>query len=239
MMNRLIAGMVSGVVMAIGASAASAAVVENKYCFAYSSNCPGVPSISNAASQSFTGSGGLAVNVTGKVYTKSGSNFVAGSSIDVENNSYGLISNNYGDNLSDRGETHQHALDSYYNDEAFVFDFGRQVTLTDLYFGWAAKSKDNRNFYSGGWFELFVDGLSQGIFGANSSFASASDLTGQVFAIGAANGGYMNKYYSHLKLKKMTVSYDDPPPNVVPLPAGAVLMLTALGGLGFARKRKA
>ncbi len=28
-------------------------------------------------------------------------------------------------------------------------------------------------------------------------------------------------------------------PNVVPLPAGAVLMLTALGGFGFARRRKA
>ena len=28
-------------------------------------------------------------------------------------------------------------------------------------------------------------------------------------------------------------------PQVVPLPAGAVLMLTALGGLGLARKRKA
>lgn len=29
-----------------------------------------------------------------------------------------------------------------------------------------------------------------------------------------------------------------PGPSVVPLPAGAVLMLTALGGLGFARRRK-
>jgi len=232
--KNLTAGLASAIALFVSASAASAATVENKYCFAYSSYCAGTPSISNAASATFTGSSGLQVGVTGTTYSNSGGSFVAGSAIDVENNSYGLISNNYGDGLSDKGETHQHALDSYYADEAFVFDFGRQVSLTELVFGWAAKSKDNRTFYSGGWFELFVDGASAGIFGANSAFAA---VTGQVFSIGATNGGYLNKYYSHLKLKKMTVTYDDTP--TVPLPAGAILMLTALGGLGIARKRKA
>jgi hypothetical protein len=43
--------------------------------------------------------------------------------------------------------------------------------------------------------------------------------------------------FTTFKIKSITVSYDDTPP-VVPLPAGAVLMVTALGGLGFARKRR-
>lgn len=222
-------GAASAVALLCGASAASAATATfdfttygntNDTLSTFNSNVPG-----------------FSVNVSGSHYSLSGSAFVAGGAVDVDTNSYGLIS----DNSNDR-----HTIDSWGTDEAMIFDFGSKVVkITNIIIGW----------YEGtGNYDLFVDGTLAGNTGAGSVVTSAA---GSVFAIGARTftQSYRCKQKikgkwkwtdctreieSGIKISSITVSYDDPPPPpVVPLPAGAVLMLTALGGLGFARKRKA
>jgi hypothetical protein len=201
---------------------AAAATVENTFSFT-------TPSISNQTSATFTGSQGLDVDVTGTSY-----NTATPAAIQVENNFFGLVSNNPS-GYTDKNKTFEHSLDSYGIDEAFLFDFGREVTLSEIVFGWFKKAEKNANFSKGGKFRLFVDGIDMGRYKANKPLAS--DLTGTVFMVGAAsfkqNG---TKFDSYLKLASMTVSYDNV--ATVPLPAGGLLLLAGLGGLGALRRRR-
>jgi hypothetical protein len=213
----------------LNVASAQAATVTNEFCFAKSPSSCAAPAFHNASSASFTGSNGLVVNVTGTTYSKSGSNFVAGTQIDVENNSYGLISSNLYDkdangNFIDTNTNPEHAIDSKGPDEAMVFDFGRVVTLSSIYFGWTAGAK---------LFSLFVDGTHVGNFTANAGLPTG--VTGTTFAVGATKG-WTGRYWreSYLKLKSITVSYQ---PSEIPLPASGLLLLGGLFGFAAVRRK--
>jgi hypothetical protein len=195
------------------------------------------PPVSNAASQVFTADTGLDVTVTGKTYTINSGNFVGGVEIDVENNSWGLVSHNPSSEPSDNGKSGEHSIDSRYDDEAMIFDFGKEVTLTSLHFGWAKYASIGGHFHDGGMFNLFVDGALQGSYWVTA--ALPENITGTVFAIGATAFKFSNSNttrHSYLKLKKMHVTYDAP--EVIPLPAAGWLLLGGLGGLAAMKRRR-
>ena len=93
-------------------------------------------------------------------------------------------------------------------------------------FGSPNWSLSNPNNYS----EIFIT-LKQ----ANSFASFLLDTTMALSGLWSTSGpGNSLQGLSHA-----SVYYRGTPPSVVPLPAGVVLMLTALGGLGLARRRKA
>jgi hypothetical protein len=121
--------------------------------------------------------------------------------------------------------------------EAMIFDFGKEVTLTSLHFGWAKYASIGGHFHDGGMFNLFVDGALQGSYWVTA--ALPENITGTVFAIGATAFKFSNSNttrHSYLKLKKMHVTYDAP--EVIPLPAAGWLLLGGLGGLAAMKRRR-
>lgn len=114
------------------------------------------------------------------------------------------------------------------SNEALVFDFGTEVHVHRIDFNAGADRNCDNPGSEGpcGEFELIIDGNTLGTMVAedNKNFGT---LMGQVFEIRATDpldGGFT--------IGSITVSE-------TPLPAGGVLLLSGLGGLGFARRRKA
>lgn len=222
------------------------------------------PSVLNASSAEFYSMpGGAKVTVTGREYTVgSGGVFVAGDAIDVENNAWGLI--------SDQGSFDRHTIDSWGGDEAMIFSFETAVSLLSVSISW---------FEGTGFYELFagnsLGGLSL-IGNTKDGFAyPVGDYS--VFAIGAYDYDQtyqtIENYFSQssclqgevqlkkwsiwgqthykcerrvtntrthnsgIKIKGLSIEITDPPQ--VPLPATGLLLMGGLIGLRMLRSRKA
>lgn len=182
----------------------------------------------------------VTVDVTGRYYTIDNGMFDAGYAIDVDTNSYGLISKNW------RGEAH--TIDSYgYGNEAMIFSFDPSVRITGIDISWS---------YGTGAYDVFVDE----VFTGNTILDGAQVPTvyGNTFAIGARgieqdgrcsywttvrHGHYtyrVKKYRdctytadTGLKIRGITIEVAP-----VPVPASALLLLGALGGFGAMRRRR-
>jgi hypothetical protein len=89
---------------------------------------------------------------------------------------------------------------------------------------------------SNGVYNFLTDGHADYASDLHALGASYAELCPVTTTFRRLSRTYCSDKFTKFKIKSITVSYDDTP--VVPLPAGAVLMMTALGGLGFARKRK-
>jgi len=166
----------------------------------------------------------VSVDVTVKYYTIANNMFVAGSSIDVDTNSYGLISKNW--------KSENHTIDSYgYGNEAMIFTFAPAVRITNVLISWA---------YGTGAYDVFVDN----VFAGNTQLNGVQVPTaiGNVFAIGARGIEVCEKKKNKTKcrtkdtgIKISSISVEMTP---VPVPASALLLVGALGGLGLMRRRK-
>ncbi|SDN87746.1 VPLPA-CTERM protein sorting domain-containing protein [Lutimaribacter pacificus] len=198
-----------------------------------------VPRADNQEAQYYTSNedASFGVTVEGFYYSLLGSSYVQGGAIDVDSNSYGLISQN--------GWDEHHTIDSWGSDESmkFTFDNGALVTLTNIVISWAEGY---------GWYDLFGD---DSLIGSSRFGTPASSDEYNSFAVGTRThsiyyhrtcgnrfSGYYNCSYtdykeSGIKIESITVEYTAPP-SVVPLPAGAPLLLGGFGALAFLRRRK-
>ncbi len=117
------------------------------------------------------------------------------------------------------------------------------VVLKSLSFGYIATGYTGpNNTATNDDFRVVGDSDNSGAIGIGDGFTAIYDantsgvmLTPEALLSDDVFGVFALKNASW-KLKSVTVDYTPPP--AVPLPAGAVLMLTALGGLGVMRKRK-
>ncbi len=195
----------------------------------------------NQTSQYFTSNEdpGFGVLVEGFHYSLNGSSYVQGSAIDVDTNSYGLISDNstscgwYYCRISD-----EHTIDSWDNDESMKFTFDRDVTLTDITISWHEGTGD---------YDLFAGGE---LVGNTRDGAVTPTGPDSVYAIGTRtfeeivtsnywcwrNCTSTKSYESGIKITSITVEYEAT--SVIPLPAGAPLLLGGLGALALLRRRK-
>lgn len=226
-MDRRVRIMIAAATFWLSAGAASAATVTvtNAFCFDTDSPCSAAQ-FSTSGTRGFTGSELLGVTASAIKY---------GGGIDptslgarkLQNNSSGLVSDN-------NESSPQHAFDTENYFEALVLTFDHAVTLTSLDFGW----KQNKIS-----FRLFVDGahIAQKT-GGNSQLAfdlsGDAGLTGTTFVIGAAKYQSYGWKHTYWKLDGLTVKHDVHTPDV-PLPAGGLLLIGALGGLGLLRRKRA
>jgi len=253
--NTLLAA-VASVACTMGAAVNASTVTAN-----FNFRAP--PVIASSTSQMFSNNG-IDVTVTGQYYTAPtavGDAFAGSGALQVQNNSYGLISCNPSEIYRGRCPSPGHAVDSIDGFEGMIFDFGSKVVdLTSLAFGWSWNSKyGSASNSSKGFYDLFVDGLYAG----NSKDGLTFPAVGTKFVVGARSDTYsydcsikrwkkVNGRWKKISIPKtctktqdvafkisdMSVDYT-PPPSPVPLPAGAVLLISGLAGLGIARKRKA
>ena len=109
--------------------------------------------------------------------------------------------------------------DSLQSGESVTMSFGGSVTITNLMFN------DHGNSLSGKNVRISADGYAGADYSFDTvggeTFANVSWIT---FSYATNNG---NRFY-----------FESASVNPIPLPAGAVLMLTGLGGLAIARRRR-
>jgi hypothetical protein len=134
-----------------------------------------------------------------------------------------------------RGDS-DHQIDGYGKNDALVFSFATPIErLHSVTFHYTDWNDD---------FELFVeDGSGWNRVGEaavpndlwdwddHSTYTFAGDYSGSLFAIGAKG------HNDDFKVRGMTVDWNEPAP--IPLPAGAVLLLSGVAGLAAARRRAA
>lgn len=222
-MKKIASVLVASGLLAIGSTAASAA----SYTFHFSDDyLVG----GDAKTKTFRSveSPSMTVDVSGHYYSMSDGGYNGYGSADVDLNSYGLISRNYGESGSPA-----HAIDSWGHDESMKFSFSQLVSLTGAYVSWAYS-----NFSTAQW-DVFEDGQLAGI---NSGAGWTSLNLGEAdnFAIGTRTykrcffGRYCFWDQSAIKLKSIVVEHT---PSEVPLPAAGWMLLAGLGGLVAMRKR--
>jgi len=112
-------------------------------------------------------------------------------------------------------------------DEVLILDFGTEVTISDLFFRDA--NHNAINFGSGEDFSLFIDGVFAGIYQYGSPLVAS--FTGTQFAFSADdfNDGRFVADGDEFYISNV---------SAVPVPAAVWLLGSALGGLGFMRRRK-
>lgn len=200
----------------------------------------------------------LGVTISGLYYTP-GATYNTSGTHDVDSNSWGLISQN--------GE--QHTLDSLspYGQESFqfVFDGGKEVSLTDVDISWSEywyfrNGSYRSHGYSAsdafGVYDLFADGdfVGNSYDGEDLPAGPANE-----YAIGAASREWISYYscdrygrydrsgqytcekehekYYGFKIRSITVEYEDTPQ--IPLPAAGWMLIAGLGGMAALRRKKA
>lgn len=178
--------------------------------------------------------GALTVDVTAKVYNTPslGNALVTYGHTDFSNTgTSGLYINSSGD-TDEWHETQygwqnydsDHRVDGYYN-EILLFDFGgAQVTLTNIALSFVEPGS-LLDFFSGDPLSLTAQ--------VTANPSTTVNGSGSLFGIGASEN------HSAFKVTGLTVSYEvDDNSGVVPLPAGAPLLLGALGLIGLAKRRR-
>ncbi|MEM9585242.1 MAG: VPLPA-CTERM sorting domain-containing protein [Pseudomonadota bacterium] len=139
--------------------------------------------------------------------------------------------------------TDQHFVDGRKNDEVVRFAFSQVVTIEKIWFSYVDRHDDFAfTVIDGGASTHFdavedIPGSGRGNGRSVQSFSFGPDFYySSVFGIGAVEND------DQFKIKKIRVSYNDAPPKedipVMPLPAGAWLMLSAFGGLALMRRRR-
>lgn len=234
-MDRVLkAAIVAGTISGAAATGASAAVVDERFDFFWSaSNGSWVDSISQTQ-------GAVTVNVAATTATDG--HVLTGDTAKVQH------WQNHGLGVWSSGDS-SHQVDASGANDVALFSFDRAVTIKGIGFSYV-DSGDMFDLYLGSTYDSTRSADDGGWGGTFYSFIGLSEGPLTSFAIGAAQysvacsttfrfsySSGCSDFKSAFKIKYIDVSYDDTPP-VVPLPAGAILMATALGGLGFARKRK-
>lgn len=132
--------------------------------------------------------------------------------------------------LAGSGDSHQ--VDGKGADEYLVFSFDRDVTLGKLSFSYADTGdrfallhRDGAATVSDGSFAINLLG------GRLGDYALANGPISSVFAVGAVGTN------DAFKFRGLTVSFAEPQPAPVPLPAAGFLLLAGLGALAAVRRR--
>lgn len=123
-------------------------------------------------------------------------------------------------------------IDSKGAEETVVFNFDTDVTIESITFTKFIK-RDDFGFSTSG-----LDALTGDVV---ETYTFTDDYTSKRFDVSAIDSFLEKKdkfKHSSFAIASITVRSADAVPAVVPLPAGGMLLLGALGALGFARRRK-
>ena len=107
-------------------------------------------------------------------------------------------------------------------DELMTFVFDRVVKIETITFAAIKKGSS---------FDFYMDGLFQKKDGASKGYIFASDFTSDSFGVGASD------WRSAFRIKSISVSWEDGI-SAVPLPAGGLLLLTALTALVLLNRKR-
>jgi hypothetical protein len=125
-----------------------------------------------------------------------------------------------------------HQVDSYGYDEVVQLNFSESVKIDGIRFSYV-HDNDTFDFYVAGAEVLSAVALPNSYY---ASYTFGEEYISNHFGIGAGTTCNSPCDYSYFKIKYIDVS-DIPDVTQVPLPAGALLLVTALAGLGAARRR--